>query len=304
MRIKLKRFKYLSINNWRISLINLLCISLVVTIFLTAYLHGLIELDTNRLVINIAPASITKNNHAQPQNQQINNKNNDRQQSPESLLNENNENYLSDIKRINQNDPYNINENRKIFINVETVKRHYLGTEPKVTSIDKNITNLFLVIERNRPIIVSTLGEREIDELFRLKSAMFIAANLNDKNERQASEIHKPGGDLDKVAEDLENDPAAILAAVNNNINNNFPAHQLNKPINSFNNPTFNLMNDTRAYELNANDIQFGSIRPITRELMIKFLKLEKFKLQKVKEIKTVQNLLDEFIAQNDLNRE
>lgn len=54
---KLKRVRQLAtLHTWprRVSLLNLLCLFLVVTILLTAYMHGLIEVDSSRLVINIA----------------------------------------------------------------------------------------------------------------------------------------------------------------------------------------------------------------------------------------------------------
>lgn len=46
----------------RFSLLNLLCLFLVCTVLLTAYMHGLIEVDSNRLVINIASAAESARN--------------------------------------------------------------------------------------------------------------------------------------------------------------------------------------------------------------------------------------------------
>lgn len=43
---------------------------------------------------------------------------------------------------------------------------------------------------------------------------------------------------------------------------------------------------------------------PITRDLLVSFLKLEKFRLQKIKKVRTVNNLLQEFIEQSDLSKE
>lgn len=66
---KLKRAKQPMslLNTWprsprRFSLLNLLCLFLVCTVLLTAYMHGLIEVDSNRLVINIASAAESARN--------------------------------------------------------------------------------------------------------------------------------------------------------------------------------------------------------------------------------------------------
>lgn len=57
---KLRRVKPLTmLHTWsrRVSVVNILCMFLFMTVVLTAYLHGLIEVDSNRLVINIASGS-------------------------------------------------------------------------------------------------------------------------------------------------------------------------------------------------------------------------------------------------------
>jgi len=115
---------------------------------------------------------------------------------------------------------------------------------------------------------------------------MLIAASLsNDRNENPSND--DPDRVHVAVAPPTDQNPAQN----NQNYNNLF------------------FLNDTRNYPPLNSDIteqadSLASFKPITRELMIRFLKLEKFRLQKMKTIKTVSDLLDYFITQSDLNRE
>lgn len=58
---KLRRSRFQMFDSWprprRFSLLNLLCLFLFLTVLLTAYMHGLIEVDSSRVVINIASAA-------------------------------------------------------------------------------------------------------------------------------------------------------------------------------------------------------------------------------------------------------
>lgn len=146
------------------------------------------------------------------------------------------------------------------------------------------MTNFFLTIERNRGIIMSTLPTDEIDELMRLKNAMLIAASIN------ANRDENPSND--------DGDRGVVVGGAP-------PGPPINEQTVPIPNPNIFFLNATRNYpEPDQVPIEPFEFRPITRELLVRFLKVEKFRLQKAKNIKTVRQLLNEFIAQNDLNPE
>ena len=104
-----------------------------------------------------------------------------------------------------------------------------------------------------------------------------------------------------------ENDPEPAAAA---------PAETIPPPRDHPNDPSVPVAMPNSRHMLNVgagtiNDTPFGlgeqinaGFRTITRELLIKFLKLEKFHLQKMKKkLVTVNDLLEDFITQNDLDR-
>lgn len=111
-------------------------------------------------------------------------------------------------------------------------------------------------------------------------------------------------------AERSENDPEPAAAAA--------PAETIPPPRDhpNVNDPSVPVAMPNSRHMLNVgagtiNDTPFGlgeqinaGFRTITRELLIKFLKLEKFHLQKMKKkLVTVNDLLEDFISQNDLDR-
>lgn len=97
---KLRRSRFQIFDSWprprRFSLLNLLCLFLFLTVLLTAYMHGLIEVDSSRVVINIASAAQNARNM-----QRI--KDLEHRQSSESFL-QKNVNFDNEFKKSRERD--------------------------------------------------------------------------------------------------------------------------------------------------------------------------------------------------------
>lgn len=130
-------------------------------------------------------------------------------------------------------------------------------------------------------MIQSTLPSEQIDELLRLRNAMLAYA---EENRVQS----------DDSADDIET------------------AH-LTAPVKTAENNKINI--DARHHNRHPNDNDGGGgdgesttaaekFPVITRELLVRFLKLEKYRLQKMKKIRTISHLLEEYIKNNDLTKE
>lgn len=140
--------------------------------------------------------------------------------------------------------------------------------------MDKNLTNFFLIVERNRAMILSTLSSDQISELLQLRNEMLIDANLK----RDADE----DSDDDPETAHLDR-PAPATQKKNKDGVTDDNKSQQQPPPDETSQPQF---------------------PPITRELLVRFLKLEKFRLQKLKKVRKVAQLLEEFIEQSDLSKE
>lgn len=264
MIIKFRRFKYITINNWRISIIHLLCVFVFVTVFATAYLHGLIELDSNRVVIKIAPSQLKL-----PDGSELN-----------RLLDDNDYMGIDSFQR-------RLNPKNNVLLKIEPnvfKRRHVLEEDssaagsaawPNSNRLDKNVTNFFMTISRARKKLLDELSNRDIDELIKMRSSYLLRSKTNERTAPTSlnnSEIVKK--EMDRVAEENNYDPVLFKS--------NFKSNTTHTDIN-------------QEYQ--------QQLKPITRDVLVKFLKLEKFKLQKLKKIKTVKMLLDEFILDNELNK-
>lgn len=226
-KLKLKR---LIVNQTRrLSFIRVCMIFLFATFILTAYLYGLIEIDSHRLVINIAPIKAPENDYVLGE---------------ENLV----------IK---------INENIQI------------NDAAKSSEIpNKNITNFFSKIERYKLRIKASLPRDEIDKMIELKQTY--EKLIYDRHEKIKLELKK---ELDRINKE-NNEPNADE---NNDVNNDKGADDDDED------ETKNLKVKT---VLSADE-------HITRDLIVKFLKLEKHK-RGSKQIKTVKELIDKFEPTDD----
>ena len=129
-------------------------------------------------------------------------------------------------------------------------------------------------------MIQSTLPSEQIDELLRLRNAMLAEAEAN----RVQSE---DSGD------DVET--AHLTAPVKTAENKDAVNH---------NNRHHNDKNGGGGGGGGESTTAAEKFPVITRELLVRFLKLEKYRLQKMKKIRTISHLLDEYIEKNDLTKE
>lgn len=138
-------------------------------------------------------------------------------------------------------------------------------------------------------MILSTLSSDQISELLQLRNEMLIDANLK-RDADEDSDDDPETAHLDRPAPATQKKNKAAHAAVdgvtNDNTNNDDNKSQQQQP------------------PPPPDETSQPQFPPITRELLVRFLKLEKFRLQKLKKVRKVAQLLEEFIEQSDLSKE
>lgn len=301
----------------RFSLLNLLCLFLVCTVLLTAYMHGLIEVDSNRLVINIASSAAESARNVPPPRLRDSDKSGDESSlsgviggaAPRvggEAARKNNNNKPGDVaerhgrydlqkinmhkqqdNRLNNNNNMespnpqlkkNDLRNKDNHVDAQDVTTRKTTTKKKSEDkLDKNLTNFFLIVERNRAMILSTLPSDQISELLQLRNEMLIDANLK-RDADEDSDDDPETAHLDRPA------PAATQKKNKGGVTDDNKSQQQQQPP--------------------PDETSQAQFPPITRELLVRFLKLEKFRLQKLKKVRKVAQLLEEFIEQSDLSKD
>lgn len=252
---KSRLIRKLFLNKARqISLYRLCLIFLIFTFLLTAYLYGLIEIDSHRLVINIAP-----------------NKN-----SPNLLkLNLDND-YVNDRNLI-------INLNENIIIDdsnlIKSGEKHRDNLVDSYFSkeLERNITNLFLSVERAKFRIRKSLKDEDFTYYSKLKESY---ENLVvERHEKVKSELKK---ELERINKEENADQNV------NNVNNNN------------NNDEDDDDEDDETKNIKMKTL-LSPDEYVTRQVFVNILKLEKTK-RSTKQVKTVKDLLDKFDSNDEFN--
>jgi hypothetical protein len=281
-------FNKLTISSYffrrRIKLLTRLFYGLIITCFLlTAYLYGLIEIDSHKVVFKIMPSGLGSHkthfiNYKNSKDSSNNNNNNMQSSTNEDYFvnikqhNSNNKKLSSsssdsDLKNLKYNN--NSNKNKRVkFINLEKL------------NIEKNISKLFATIERYSVQIKTQLRSYEASNI----------ADLKEKYEKLGQERKAR---LKKELNKLKAKKTATTTIKNN---------QTIPLVDNVNADDDDDDDDDEEDEDLSLASEFSNQETVTRELMVRFLRYENYKLKKKQnsEIRTIKNIL----AQFDLNKE
>ena len=298
MKIKFRKKLNYILSSWhRFSIIRLMILSLFITFLLTAYLYGLIEIKSNEVIIKISPNQddLPKKIHSDSSNSNfVNIYDVPDDLIPKPLVKNRKFNHDSSFKKnivISINENVNMNSQPKNennpFAQAATAPMHIDPNLYDYTQIDKNISNLFLTIERFNFNIKKALKPSEIESFTELKQkyeSIIYERNLRIKNELK-KEMER------NEANDDAND---------GNTNNNNQQQQQQKDNNEQNKDDGDTDADNEDIMTQLSDNEY-----ITRDILVKFLQLERFKLkqkQNSKSIKSVRDLIDEFNTKNEVD--
>lgn len=248
-------------------LMRLLSLMIVATVIFAGYLYGIIEIDSQKVVFKIVPSSFHSHNS--------NNLN-------RNYFHLNNLNKESSNKQSSTNEDYSNLNVHNDFINnnraADSDSNKYQLANKQKLEIEKNITKLFHTIERYSIQIKALLRPYEASNIADLKDKYEKLAKerkLRLKEEFEKLKLKETNKNDVKAAEENKTPPAAA--------------------------------NETAA----GSDASYGDLsliadlashEMISRDLMVRFLRYENFRLKKKpsKEIRTIKTLLNQY----DLNKE
>jgi hypothetical protein len=267
----------------RLTIIRLFYIFIFITFIFTSYLYGLIQIDSHKLVINILPAPDDGNSLKKSVVIDYANFDQKRENRENFLINNDNDYFNEDFKRIiiNLNENLNIkemkiNQKEKSDSSSDSIKVY---DELKSKIADKNISKLFLTVEKYKRKIKSLLTQNEVKELIIQKQKYQIL--LLERNRKLREELKKEL-EANKNNQDFNDENQDL------NINNTF-------------------YNDTGNVEYDINDIlitQLNQDEIINRDIVLKSLRYEKIKLKNKLNysIKSIKTLIDEFKSKNEFD--
>ena len=227
---------------------------LFITVSFTAYLYGLIEIDSRRVIIRILPT------HLNPNENEVSNKN---------FINKKIVYHDDDVDAINDNDYISDGLRRDLknilHKNSNDVQKKSLF-EPNVqVEYEKNITKLFGIIERQKYQIRTSLRSNEALTIAELK--LKYETLIKDKQDKLKEEFRE-----ELKRKNINQEPSDF----NDTLADNYEEITL-------------------MTKLDGNDV-------ISRDVLIRFLKYEKFKRKLKKSAKSIQSLLNTFDLKKELD--
>ena len=250
--------------------IKLLCLLVFITVSLTSYLYGLIEIDSEKVIFKIASSQqSTGNNPLVRSKQKFYNNNNllvarQKQSSSSSTLQKDNSDsdnkpnndyvFVNIYNKINLDNNANNKNNNNDRQADEAFRLFKMATA-------KNLSTLFELADKMRDKIVNPLSGEEINKLIKIKSNyqnLVIERNRLRKHKQEEENKEEAAADKDYTASDAD--------------------------------------------EIVGNRLSIPD--SIHRDLVVKFLQLEKYRLEsKVKgnHVMTVKKVVERKVSENEI---
>ena len=270
-------------------LTRLFYVFVMLTILFTAYLYGMIEIDSQKVVFKILPSSFNSHGSGRGHfNKKVNNiQDRDHNHNRQSSTSEDNSGHAVAIRHNPSNNEANSNNNNKNFqmnrmdsnsLNKNRNHKKMHQNKLQHMSVERNISKLFASLERYSLQITTLLRPYEASNV----------ADLKEKFELQAKERKL------KVKEEFNK-----LKVKENNKQNEARDDKT---------PAVPAVNETAASDASYGDLNLvsdiASHEIITRELMVRFLRYENFVLKKMpsKSIVTIKTLLNQYDSNKELD--